>query len=57
MEAQMEYEKLTIRHNELESQVRRTLNLEQKEKVRVGRHTLTELCPQISEDSSKFKLD
>jgi|JI61114C2RNA_FD_contig_51_3219039_length_818_multi_1_in_0_out_0_2 hypothetical protein len=53
----MEYEKLTIRHNELESQVRRTLNLEQKEKVRVGRHTLTELCPQISEDSSKFKLD
>jgi hypothetical protein len=25
--------------------------------VRMGRHTLTELCPQISEESNKFKLD
>lgn len=57
LERQMEYERLSLRHNELEGQVRRTLNIEPKEKTRVGRHTLTELCPQISEDSTKFKLE
>jgi hypothetical protein len=57
LESQMEYEKLTVRYNELEGQVKRTLNLEQKGGIRVGRHTLTELCPQMSEESNKFKLD
>lgn len=44
-----------VRYNELESQLRRTLNLDRSEKLKVGRHTLTELCPQMSEDS--YKLD
>jgi len=57
LEAQMEYEKLTIRYGEMESHVRRTLNIEPKEKARTSRHSLADLCPQISEDSNRFKLE
>lgn len=43
----MQYERLKIRYQDLEEQVKKTLKIEQKDRPKFERHTLTELCPQI----------